>query len=149
MSPGKEYITSAIKRLKYYKELGDKTFDQLPNEEDLYFRPNEESNSIAMIIQHMAGNMISRWTDLLTTDGEKEWRDRDLEFESRGFSRSQLLDHWEKGWECCLGSLERLSEEDLLKTIHIRGKPCLWSMPSTGNWRIIPTMSGRSSAWPK
>lgn len=125
MSLGKEYITSVIKRLKYYKELGDKTFDQLSNDEDLHFRPNDESNSIAQMIQHMAGNMISRWTDLLTTDGEKKWRDRDAEFEINDTGRQALKAYWEKGWDCCLSTLEGLCEDDLLKTIHIRGEALL------------------------
>ena len=119
MSIGKEFLASSIKRLKYYKELGDKTFEQL-NEDDLNFQPNEESNSIAIIIQHMAGNMLSRWTDFLTTDGEKEWRKRDTEFEKRDLSRGHLIAFWEEGWSCLLHALEGLNEDDLLKTIFIR-----------------------------
>ncbi len=119
MSLGKEFLASAIKRLKYYKVLGDKTFEQL-TESDLHFQPNEESNSIALIIQHLAGNMLSRWTDLLTSDGEKEWRHRDEEFEDMGLSPEQLIALWEKGWACFLLALEGLNEDDLLKTIHIR-----------------------------
>ena len=86
-SQGKEFLDASIRRLKYYKDLGDKTFAQL-NEWDFHYQPNEESNSIAIIIQHMAGNMLSRWTDFLTADGEKEWRNRDAEFET-GKSASQ------------------------------------------------------------
>ena len=78
MSIGKDYLETAIRRLKYYKDLGDKTFAQL-NEWDFHYQPNDESNSIAVIIQHMAGNMLSRWTNFLTEDGEKEWRQRDDE----------------------------------------------------------------------
>ena len=76
MSTAKIFLESAISRLKYYKELGDKSFEQL-NEWDFHYQPNDESNSIAVIIQHMAGNMLSRWTNFLTEDGEKEWRQRD------------------------------------------------------------------------
>jgi len=119
MTIGTEFLQSAIKRLKYYKELGDKTFDQL-TESDFNFQPNEESNSIAIIIQHVAGNMLSRWTDFLTTDGEKEWRNRDIEFEKRELSREQLIAFWEEGWACCLHALQNLNEDDLLKTIYIR-----------------------------
>src|SRR6478672_2262043 len=76
------FLQSAIKRLSYYKELGDKTLAQL-KAADYHYQPNEASNSIAVIIQHMAGNMLSRWTDFLTSDGEKEWRKRDDEFEEQ------------------------------------------------------------------
>ena len=84
MDAGKEFLKSAIKRLSYYKELGDKTFQQL-NDEDFNFRPNEYSNSIAIIIQHLSGNMLSRWSNFLTEDGEKSWRNRDAEFEPQQF----------------------------------------------------------------
>ena len=121
MSIGNTYLQSVIKRLNYYKGLGDKTLAQL-NEDDLHFQPSSESNSIAIIIQHMAGNMLSRWTDFLTGDGEKEWRSRDAEFEEQHLSKEQLLDQWEKGWACCLDVLNSLTEDDLLKTIHIRSE---------------------------
>lgn len=119
MNLATEFLQSSIKRLKYYKTLGDKTFEQL-KEEDLHFLPNAESNSIAVIMQHMAGNMLSRWTDLLTTDGEKEWRNRDKEFETGQASKEKLLESWEQGWNCCINALESLQEDDLLKTIYIR-----------------------------
>ena len=121
MNIGEEFLQSAVKRLKSYKELGDKTFAQLADN-DLHYRPNEASNSIAVVMQHMAGNMLSRWTDLLNSDGEKEWRNRDTEFEEQHLSRQELMDLWEKGWDCCLGALASLREEDLLKTIHIRNE---------------------------
>jgi len=116
-----EFLASAIKRLMYYKELGDKTLAVLTTT-DCHFNPNEESNSIAIIIQHMSGNMMSRWTDFLTTDGEKEWRNRDEEFEIKGYSKEQLIELWEKGWACCLTAIQNLQEEDLLKTIYIRSE---------------------------
>jgi len=118
----KEYLQTVIRRLKYYKGLGDKTFEQL-NDADLHYQSNEESNSIAIIIQHVYGNMLSRWTNFLTEDGEKEWRQRDDEFEIHSYSKQQLLDLWEKGWDCFLNALEPLQEEDLLKTIYIRKEP--------------------------
>jgi hypothetical protein len=124
MSIASSFLQSAIKRLSYYKELGDKTFAQL-NDADFRFQPNEASNSIAIIIQHVAGNMLSRWTDFLTTDGEKEWRNRDTEFEEQHLTKQQLVDFWQKGWDCCLGSLHSLTEEDLLKTIYIRSEGLL------------------------
>jgi len=115
----KEFLDTAISRLKYYKELGDRSFAQL-EEVDFYYQPNEASNSIAIIIQHLHGNMLSRWTNFLEEDGEKEWRNRDQEFEIRAFSRDQLLDLWEKGWDCFLSSLSALKKSDLDKTVHIR-----------------------------
>jgi Protein of unknown function (DUF1572) len=121
MSLGIEFLQSAIKRLAYYKELGDKSFAQL-SDRDLHFQPNEESNSIAMIVQHMAGNMLSRWTDFLNSDGEKEWRNRDAEFEKQQLTKTELLSYWEKGWRCCMEALGALKEDDLLKTIHIRNE---------------------------
>src|SRR5438045_2645680 len=102
------FLLSAIKRLKYYKELGDKTFAQL-SEADLHFIPAEETNSIAMIIQHMHGNMISRWTDFLTSDGEKDWRKRDAEFEEQILNKKQLLLLWEEGWKCFFDAVASLS----------------------------------------
>jgi hypothetical protein len=90
MTLEESYLQSAIKRFKEYKTLGDKTFAQL-NDEDLLYKPNEASNSIANIIKHMHGNMLSRWTNFLTEDGEKEWRKRDDEFEDELLLKQQLL----------------------------------------------------------
>ncbi|NOT52736.1 MAG: DUF1572 family protein [Chitinophagaceae bacterium] len=118
-SPGKEYLTTVIRRLKYYKDLAEKTFEQL-DEKELHFRPNEESNSVAIIVQHMAGNMLSRFTNFLTEDGEKEWRQRDDEFEIHNYSKQQIIDLWDKGWQVVFDALGSLTEEDLLKTITIR-----------------------------
>lgn len=116
-----DYLKTVIRRLKYYKDLGDKTFDQLADE-DFHYQFNEESNSIAIIIQHMAGNMLSRWTNFLTEDGEKSWRQRDDEFTVHQYSKTQLIEIWEKGWKCFLEALEALKEDDLLKTVTIRGE---------------------------
>jgi hypothetical protein len=118
-SLGNEYLQTVIRRVKYYKDLGDKTFSQLADA-DFHYQPNEESNSIAVIVQHVAGNMLSRWTNFLTEDGEKEWRQRDDEFSIHDYSKQQLLELWEKGWQCFTGALESLKEDDLLKTISIR-----------------------------
>jgi hypothetical protein len=120
-STGEEFLFSAIKRLGYYKELGDKTFTVL-NTVDFHFTPNQESNSIAIIIQHVSGNMQSRWTNFLTTDGEKDWRKRDAEFEIKKTSKDQLIELWEKGWHCCFDALNSLTDNDLLKIIYIRGE---------------------------
>jgi hypothetical protein len=116
---GKEFLQTVIRRVKYYKDLGDKTFEQL-NDADFHYQPNAESNSIAVIIQHVSGNMLSRWTNFLTEDGEKEWRLRDDEFAIHQYSKQQLTAIWEKGWSCFLGALGSLQEGDLLKTIYIR-----------------------------
>lgn len=122
MNPGTEYLQTLIRRLKYYKELGEKTFDQL-DESGFHFIPNTESNSIAIIVQHLSGNMLSRFTNFLTEDGEKDWRKRDDEFEIQDLSKKQIIELWEKGWNCCLESIGCLNEEDLLKTVYIRQEP--------------------------
>jgi hypothetical protein len=116
------YLDSAKKRFESYKTLGEKTFAQL-NDEALFWQYNAESNSIAIIVQHMAGNMLSRWTDFLTSDGEKEWRGRDAEFENKMTTRQQLLDKWNAGWECLFNALDSLDEDDLSKTVFVRNEP--------------------------
>lgn len=116
------FLDSVIKRFKEYKVLGEKTFDQL-HDEEMHFQPNESSNSIAVIIQHLHGNMLSRWTNFLTEDGEKEWRQRDDEFEVHQFNKQQLIDKWEQGWKVFLDTLESLSANDLSKVISIRSQP--------------------------
>ena len=125
MSLGKTYLDSAIKKLNAYKVLGDKTFEQL-DDKDFHYSPNEESNSIAIIIQHVVGNMLSRWTNFLTEDGEKEWRHRDDEFEIHQYSKQELLKIWNDGWTCTFNGLQSLTEDDLMKTITIRNE----SMPA-------------------
>jgi len=121
MSIGNTFLQSAIKRVRYYKELGDKTIEQVSGAE-MHFQPNPASNSIAVIIRHMSGNMLSRWTGFLDSDGEKEWRNRDTEFEEGRADKDELIALWEKGWACFLEALEGLKEEDLLKTIRIRSE---------------------------
>ena len=122
MSFEESFLKDSIKRFKYYKELGDKTFEQL-SEADLFYQPSTESNSIAVIVQHLYGNMLSRWTNFLTEDGEKEWRKRDAEFEVMHGSKQDLLSFWNEGWQCLLTTLESLQPEDLTKTITIRTEP--------------------------
>jgi hypothetical protein len=117
-----EFLASCIKRFKEYKALGDKTFAQLDNEQ-MHHQPNEASNSIGIIIQHMHGNMLSRWTNFLTDDGEKEWRKRDDEFEVHSFAKEKLLALWEEGWKVFLETFESLREDDLIKTVTIRLQP--------------------------
>jgi hypothetical protein len=114
-----EYLSSARKQFEYYKLLGEKTFEQL-NEEKLFYKFNEDSNSIAVIVQHLHGNMLSRWTDFLTTDGEKEWRNRDGEFEDAPHTKAELLKLWEDGWSCLFKTLDSLKPDDMQKTVYIR-----------------------------
>lgn len=116
------FLESMIKRFKEYKSLGEKTFGQL-NDTDIHQQPNPESNSICIIIQHLHGNMVSRWTNFLTEDGEKEWRKRDDEFEMHPLSKEQLIEKWNEGWHVFLDALEALQEDDLSKTITIRTQP--------------------------
>jgi len=116
-----DYLESVRKQFEYYKMLGDKTMDQLPDAA-LHWRYNEESNSIATIIKHLSGNMLSRWTNFLESDGEKEWRDRDGEFEEDTATRTDILHRWKEGWDVFLGALDSLSEGDLEKTIYIRNQ---------------------------
>ena len=89
-------------------------------DESLWWTPDEKSNSISLIVKHLHGNMLSRWTDFLTTDGEKEWRDRDEEFVENIRSRSEMMQLWEEGWECVLNALHQLSDDDLSKVVYIR-----------------------------
>jgi hypothetical protein len=117
-----QYLKSVITRFQSYKTMGENTFTQLSDEE-LFWQYNTESNSIAIIVQHMSGNMLSRFTDFLTTDGEKEWRDRDAEFEKNIQAREELLKQWNAGWDCLLNTLNSLTETDLQKTIFIRSEP--------------------------
>lgn len=118
------YLDSVIKRIKEYKELGDKTLAQL-SDDQLFYRPNESSNSIALIIQHMNGNMLSRWTNFLTEDGEKPWRRRDEEFEEQSLGKEEMLALWEEGWKIFLDTLHSLTTADLQKTITIRTQPLI------------------------
>ncbi|MFP3598319.1 DUF1572 family protein [Chryseobacterium sp. SIMBA_029] len=110
-----------VKRFEYYKSLGDNTLQQL-SEEQVFWQYNEESNSIAVIINHIAGNMLSRWTNFLTEDGEKSWRNRDEEFVNTMNTKQEVLDFWEKGWKCFFDALGQITEENLYSTIYIRGE---------------------------
>ncbi|QXU48866.1 DUF1572 domain-containing protein [Chryseobacterium sp. D764] len=110
-----------VKRFEYYKSLGDKTFGQL-NDEQMFWQYNDESNSIAVIVKHIAGNMLSRWTNFLTEDGEKSWRNRDGEFVNTFTTKEQVLDFWEKGWECFFDALEKINDDNMYSTTYIRGE---------------------------
>jgi hypothetical protein len=115
------YLESARKQFEYYKLLGDKTFSQL-DDDSLFWQFNEESNSIATIVKHLHGNMMSRWTDFLTTDGEKDWRDREAEFDNDVATRQQLLDLWEQGWACLFTALDSITPADAERIIYIRNQ---------------------------
>lgn len=123
-SLGAIYLDSAVKRLLTYKTLGEKTFAQL-EETDFHYAPNAESNSISVIVRHLHGNMISRWTNFLTEDGEKPDRDRDTEFNPPPLGKEAIISLWEEGWKCLLDTLRSLTEQDLLKTISIRHEPLI------------------------
>lgn len=115
------YLQSVIKQLEYYKMLGEKTFAQV-SDAQLFWQYNEAANSIATITKHLAGNMLSRWTDFLNSDGEKEWRNRDAEFENDLNSRQQMLDFWNRGWAVCLDTLRALKPESLDQIVYIRNQ---------------------------
>jgi len=115
------FLATCIKQFQYYKSLGDKTLAQLSTEQ-LFWQPNDSSNSIALIVKHLGGNMLSRWTDFLTTDGEKQNRNRDQEFENSWVDRDELITYWNAGWSCLFQAIESLEEEDLAKIIYIRNQ---------------------------
>ncbi|MDD1442061.1 DUF1572 domain-containing protein [Dolichospermum sp. ST_sed3] len=115
------FLESASKLFRYYKKLGEGAIAQLTNDEVL-LKPNEASNSIALITHHLSGNMLSRWTDFLTSDGEKNWRNREAEFEETYSDKQAMLVAWEKGWQCLFKALESLKPEDLSHIIYIRNE---------------------------
>lgn len=115
------YIEDCVALSTYYKKLADRAMEQLPDEQ-LFATLDQEGNSIAIIVKHMAGNMQSRWTDFLASDGEKPTRNRDAEFEDPPAARTALMDTWESGWAAFLGTLQTLSDADLARTITIRGE---------------------------
>lgn len=114
-----DYLESVKKQFTYYKNLGEKTFSQVTGDE-LFWQPNQESNSIAMLVKHLHGNMMSRWTSFMTMDGEKEWRNRDQEFENDLGSKSNVLTKWTEGWNCLFEALDGLKADDLEKEVYIR-----------------------------
>ena len=120
MNTGQHFLETTIGVFKNYKSLAEKSFSQLKNDEEYHFMPDPESNSIATLIKHVSGNMISRWTDFLTTDGEKPSRNRDQEFVKTGETAEQLLEKWNTGWNIFFNTLQSLTENDLMKTILIR-----------------------------
>lgn len=116
-----QYLKSADRLLQMYKKLGEGAMAQMTDEQ-LFVMPNEESNSVAIIVKHLWGNMLSRWTDFLTTDGEKEWRQRDAEFENDINTREVLMQKWEEGWQCLFNALGSITDNDLERIIYIRNE---------------------------
>lgn len=121
MNADQSYLESVKKQFLYYKMLGEKAIDQLEPSQ-LFVSFNDDTNSIATIIKHISGNMLSRWTDFLTSDGEKEWRNRDSEFENDLQSKEEVLEVWNKGWNCLENALESLKHEQLSDIIYIRNE---------------------------
>ena len=114
-------LSGIIKQFIYYKTVGDKTFEQLKFEE-MTIQYNKESNSISIIVKHMVGNMLSRWTNFLSEDGEKPWREREQEFEATYTTKDELITSWEAGWKCLFDAIAPLNDEDLEKIIYIRNE---------------------------
>lgn len=121
MSQENSFLSSAIKQFEYYKMLGEQTFLQLPDRY-LFEEPQLGSNSLAIIVKHLSGNMLSRWTELFDSDGEKAWRNRENEFESPLKTKVDLLDTWEKGWTVLLTTVNSLDKKDLERIIYIRNQ---------------------------
>jgi hypothetical protein len=115
-------LTTAIAELRKVKRLAEKAVEQL-DDDQLWVRLDAEANSVAVVMRHMAGNMRSRWTDFLTTDGEKPDRHRDQEFEDIAISRAELLAEWEDGWQRVFSALEPLNDAQLQDTVYIREEP--------------------------
>jgi hypothetical protein len=121
-SLAKNYLEDALSNFRDYKKLAEKALEQVSDDE-FFVSLDEEANSVAVIIKHITGNMLSRWTDFLTTDGEKPDRNRDMEFVvAPEMGKDDLMRQWEKGWSCLFSALEPLQPEDLLKTVLIRGE---------------------------
>jgi Protein of unknown function (DUF1572) len=119
---GNHYLENSIKAFHSLKSTAEGALSQLSPEE-YHWQPDPESNSVAILIKHLSGNMVSRWTDFLTTDGEKPNRNRDSEFEDEKLSSDQLMERWERGWSILFEALSVLTAEDLLKTVKIRDEP--------------------------
>jgi hypothetical protein len=119
---GRSYLDSVRVEFEALKRLAERAIAQV-GDEQLAKTLDRESNSIAVIVRHLSGNMLSRWTDFLSSDGEKPWRDRDREFVDRAASRPQLLEEWEQGWACLFGALTTLAPADLVRTVVIRNEP--------------------------
>ena len=121
-SLGQHYLEDALRTFRDYKKLAERAFAQT-SDEDFFRTIDDESNSIAVIIKHIAGNMLSRWTDFLTTDGEKPERNRDMEFVlAPETTKDEMIAFWERGWKCTFEAIEPLTADDLMRTVRIRGE---------------------------
>lgn len=116
------YISDVLTLFRFYKSMGEKAMTQV-KDEHLQLAIDAESNSIAVIVKHLAGNMRSRWTDFQNTDGEKPDRNRDSEFEAPAGTRAAMMNQWESGWRCLFAALQPLTDADLGRTVHIRAEP--------------------------
>jgi hypothetical protein len=115
----RNFHSDAVQSFRNYKKLAERAMDQVSDEE-FFATIDDEANSIAVVVKHIAGNLVSRWSDFLTTDGEKPTRDRDAEFEIREDSRAALMEYWEMGWKTLFDNIEPLTVEDFSKTVTIR-----------------------------
>ncbi|MFM9988272.1 DUF1572 family protein [Flavobacterium sp.] len=121
METNSQYLESIKKQFLYYKTLGEKAMEQLEPDQ-LFISVNEDTNSIATIVKHLSGNMLSRWTDFFTTDGEKEWRNRDGEFTETITTKEELFEAWNKGWDCFFNAINELTSDQLSTIIYIRNE---------------------------
>jgi hypothetical protein len=117
-----DFLESSQSQFRSYKRLAEQALEQV-EDPALFRKGTADSNSLAILLQHLGGNMRSRWTDFLTSDGEKPWRDRDGEFEEGRWTREQLMAQWEEGWTTLFDSVSALSLSDLSRTVLIRGEP--------------------------
>lgn len=121
MDLNETYLVNVKKQFVYYKTIGEKAITQL-EENQLFVALNDDTNSISVIIKHLNGNMLSRWTDFLTADGEKEWRDRDAEFIDTYTSKAEVMEKWDAGWKCLLDGLDSLAPEQLSTIVYLRNE---------------------------
>ena len=162
------YLSSVLKQFEYYKKLGDNSIAQL-GDQDINWQYNDESNSISLIVKHMVGNMLSRWTNLMSEDGEKEWRHRDQEFAGIFNDKDEMNAYWEKGWLCLFNAIGSLTENDLETIIYIRNQGhtvteainrqmmhyayhvgqivFLSKMIANGNWKSLSIPKNQSDAY--
>lgn len=161
------YLSSVKTQFEHNKSISEKTFEQL-TDENLFWQFNEESNSVATIVKHIWGNMMSRWTDFLISDGEKDFRKRDEEFDTNFNSREEMLEKWNEGWDCLFTALDTITDEDLKNTtVYIRNEGhtiteainrqlahysyhvgqiiCIGKMASS-NWSALTIAKGNSKA---
>jgi hypothetical protein len=117
----KNFLPGTKKLFQYYKTLGEKAISQI-NDSQINWQPNTASNSVAIIVHHLSGNMLSRFTDFLISDGEKPWRNREAEFEHGYKDKTEMMQAWEKGWSTLFHAIDALTESDLEKIIYIRNE---------------------------